>query len=410
MDKRTKVITTVLLIVIIGSIGWHIGKKFIAGIAMAKMMSMPTNVQTVAAETQTIHDSMDYVGRIEAEKEVQIVSRVNGWLQKQYYNDGDFVKKGQLLFQIEPDEYMHAVQNASAAYEQARAGYLNSEKELNRAQQLVKGDYVSRSYYDNAYTKYLTDKANVDAAKAALNTAKLNLSYTKIYSPFDGKIGKAFIDEGNYVTAQTGKIATLVTMNPIYANFTMKKDDLLRFQNSSDTSSLPDAAVTIKFSDGTEYAHEGKLNFMDNMIDKDLGTIMMRAEFKNENAKLIPNDFVRVILTANKEKDVLLIPQAVVLESVNGKYVWVIDEKNTAKQQNIEVAGTYREYWIVKDGLKDGDKVISSNLQSMRQGTKVKETELSDEEKAKKIQAKKDALEYSMTEKPNQKKKNDGAE
>ncbi len=410
MNKKSKIILIVLLIVIIGSISYHIGKKFFLGMAMAKMMSMPTSVQTVTAETQIIRDSVDYVGRIEAEKEVQIVSRVNGWLQKQFFKDGDYVKKGQLLYQIEPDEYIHAVKNAAAAYEQARANFLNSEKELKRAQQLVKGDYVSRSYYDNAYTKFLTDKANVDAANAALNTAKLNLSYTKIYSPFDGKIGKAFIDEGNYVTAQTGNISTLVTMDPIYASFTMKKDDFLRFQNPESTSSLPDAQVTIKFSDGTEYAKAGKLIFMDNKIDKDLGTILIRAEFRNENAKLIPNDFVRVVLTSNKEKEVLLIPQAAVLESVNGKYVWIIDENGTAKQQNIEVSGAYKEDWIVKDGLKAGDKIISSNLQSMRQGTKVKETELSDAEKAQKVQAKKDALEYSMTEKPNQKKTDDEAE
>ena len=132
---------------------------------------------------------------------------------------------------------------------------------------------------------------------------------------------------------------------------------------------------------------------------------MLRATFSNKNRKLIPNDFVRVILTSKSEREVLLIPQSAVMESVNGKYVWMIDENNTAKQNDIEVDGAYQDYWIVKDGLKEGDKIIATNLQSLRQGMKVQETELTEEEKAKKVQAKKDALKYSMTDKPNRKDK-----
>lgn len=410
MNNKSKIVLLCILLFIIGSISYHIIMKKISGIATAKMMSMPARVETISVETQKIHDTADYVGRIEAEKEVYIVSRVNGWLQKQYHKDGSHVKKGQLLFQIEPDEYAHAVQNAIASYEQAKANYFNSEKELKRAQELIKGDYVSRSYYDNAYTKYLTDKANVDAAKAALNTAKLNLSYTKIYAPFDGKVGDSFIDEGNYVTAQTGNITTLVTINPIYVSFTVKKDDLVRFQNSEGNSSLPDAKVSIKFSDGTKYSENGNIIFMDNVINKDLGTILMKAVFKNEHEKLIPNDFVRVVLTANREKDVDLIPQSVVLESVNGKYVWIVDENNCAKQQDIEVFGSYKDFWILKSGLNKDAKIISSNLQSIRQGAKVQEIKLSDEEKAKKELARQEALEYSVTEKLNKHQNDNKAE
>ena len=401
MKNKSRLITLILLVIIVGSISYHAVMKTIMGINTAKLMGMPTKVQTVEVEEKSIQDSDNYVGRIEAEKEIQIVSRVNGWLQKKFYEDGDYVKKGQILFQIEPDEYINAVNNAEAALRQIQASYDHSSVELKRAKELVKGDFVSRSYYDQAYAKYASDKASVDAAKAALNTARLNLSYTKIYSPFDGKIGKLFIDEGNYVTAQTGNIATLVTIDPIYATFTIKQEDLKRFQNPLKNSPMPDAKVSIKFSDGTMYDEPGVLDFMDNKIDKDLGTMMLRATFQNSQGKLIPNDFVRIILTANNETTVALIPQSAVLESINGKYVWIIDENSCAKQQNIEVAGSYQDYWIVKDGLKTGDKIISSNLQSIRQGSKIQVVELSEEEKAKKELARKEALEYSVTEKLN---------
>lgn len=409
MNKKSIIITIAVLAIIIGSISYHMIAKKIAGINMAKAMSAPTRVETKAVEKTSIHDSIDFVGRIEAEKEIKIVSRVNGWLQKKFYKDGDFVKQGQLLLQIEPDEYALAVQNAEAALKQIQASYDNSAVELKRAKELVKGDYVSRSYYDKVYAQYASDKAGVESAKASLARARLNLSYTKIYAPYDGKIGELLIQQGNYVTAQTGEIAKLITVDPIYASFTMKQNDLARF-NLKPNSRIPDAKITIQLADGTTYDEEGILDFMDNQIDKDLGTITMRATFNNKNKKLIPNDFVRVTLTANNTTDVLLVPQNAVLENVNSKYVWVIDEKNTAKQQDIEVFGPYKEFWIVKSGIKEGDIVISSNIQSIHQGTKIQVVELTDEEKEKKAKARHEAITSNSTIKPNQKQQAEKAE
>ncbi|MBQ2644631.1 efflux RND transporter periplasmic adaptor subunit [bacterium] len=407
MNNKSKLIFLIIFLVIISSIGYHIIIKKFAGIQNAKMMGMPTKVEVTKVKKQKIYDSIDFVGRIEAEKEIKLVSRVNGWLQKKFYQDGDFVKKGQLLFQIEPDEYILAVKNAEATLRQIQASYDNSLVELKRAKELVKGDYVSRSYYDQSYAKYAADKASVDAAKAALNTAKLNLGYTKIYAPFDGKVGQLYIDEGNYVTAQTGQLANLITINPIYATFTIKQNDLRRFQNPDKNSPMPDVIVQLKLSDGKIYDEKGTLDFMDNKIDKDMGTILLRATFNNNHQKLIPNDFVRVILTANRETEVTLIPQSAVLESVNSKYVWTIDENNCAKQKDIEIVGPYKEYWILQSGLNADDKIIATNLQSIRQGAKVQIVELSEEDKAKKELAKKEAIEYSMTDRPNQKNNTD---
>ena len=401
-NKKTKLIITIILAVIVIPIVFNKAKTFVFGLINAKMMSAPTKVETVMIEEASFKPSIDVVGRIEEYKEINVMSRVDGWLQKKFFNDGDFVKKGQLLFQIEPDTYAIAVKNAEANLRSAQANYNNSFAEMKRASELIKGDYVSRAYYDKAFAKYSIDKASVDAAKADLAKKRLDLSYTKIYSPVDGKSGQAAVSEGNYINAQTGRLAVLVTIDPIYATFTLKEEDLGKY--NKDKNGLPDVTVKIKLSDGSLYNEEGKLDFIDNKIDRDLGTIKLRATFSNKERKLIPNEFVRVILTSNSESKELIIPQSAVLESVNGKYVWVIDENNCAKQKDIEVSGAYGDNWVVSGGLNEGDKVISSNLQMMRQGVKVQEVELSAEEKAQKQKAREEALQTSVTMKPNQKK------
>lgn len=373
--NNSKRIWIILIAIIIVPIIWNKGASFIAGQKMARMMAMPTKVETDTVQEAMINEQNEYVGRIEARKDVKIVSRVSGWLQKKFYNDGDFVKKGQVLFQIEPDEYILAVKNAEAELRRVQANYDNSLIELNRAKELVKGDYVSRSYYDEAFAKYSSDKALVDAAKSSLSKAKLNLGYTKIKAPFDGKIGKLFITEGNYVTAQTGELATLVTVDPIYAKFTVKAEDLLKYRKSSDGNHFPDVKVELQLADNTIYNEGGQLDFVDNKIEEDLGTIMLRATFPNKNKVLIPNDFVKVILTSKQPVKVAIIPQKAVLESVNSKFVWIIDENGRAKQQDIKVGNAYGDYWILTEGLNIGDTIISSNIQKIHQGSKVEKVE-----------------------------------
>lgn len=380
--NKGKLFWVIIIVLIVGSIVWNKTITFLNGQKTAKLRMLPVKVETKVIEEKDINVQYDYVGRIEAKDEVKIVSRVNGYLQKRYYKEGDFVKKGQPLLLIEQDEYILAVKNAEADLKRIQASYNNSLVELNRAKELVKGDYVSRSYYDEVFAKYEADKASIDAAKAILAKAKLNLSYTNILAPFDGKIGELFITEGNYVTAQTGELANLVSIDPIYASFTVKRDDLRILNGNSETSSIG-ADISLKLTDGTIYDESGKVDFIDNTVNKDLGTIMLRATFNNKNKKLIPNDFVRVILTSKEKHKVTLVPQDAVLENVSSKYVWIIDENNCAKQKDIKVNGQYEKSWIVTEGLEPGEKIISTNLQSIRSGSKVQvvEDEKQSEEK-----------------------------
>ena len=405
-QNKKKLIIVIIAAVIVLPIIFNRAKTLIFGLINAKMMNAPVKVETKIIENAKIKPSMNVAGRLEEYMEIKIVSRVDGWVQKQAFHDGDIVQKGQLLYEIEPDTYIMAVRNAEAVLRSAQAKYEHSAVEMKRAAELVKGDYVSRSYYDQAYANYATDKAAVDAAKADLAKKRLDLSYTKIYAPRDGKIGKTQLDVGNYVNAQTGTLAVLVAIDPIYVNFTVKNEDLTIYKTPNSKDGLPDATVEIQLPDGTIYDETGKIDFIDNKIDKDLGTISLRGMFNNKHKKLIPNEFVRVIMTANSETEVTIVPQNAVLESVNSKYVWSIDENGLAKQIDIDVSAPYEDNWIVINGLKPGDKIISSNIQSIRQGVKVKEIELSEEDKAKKEKAREEAIHSNLALKPNRKKQN----
>ncbi|MGN0004585.1 MAG: efflux RND transporter periplasmic adaptor subunit, partial [Candidatus Gastranaerophilaceae bacterium] len=159
------------------------------------------------------------------------------------------------------------------------------------------------------------------------------------------------------------------------AKFTVKAEDLLKYRKSSDGNHFPDVKVELQLADNTIYNEGGQLDFVDNKIEEDLGTIMLRATFPNKNKVLIPNDFVKVILTSKQPVKVAIIPQKAVLESVNSKFVWIIDENGRAKQQDIKVGNAYGDYWILTEGLNIGDTIISSNIQKIHQGSKVEKVE-----------------------------------
>ena len=313
------------------------------------------------------------MGRIEAKYSVDVVARINGWLQKRYFKEGDYVKKGQTLFLIQPNEYAIAVQQAQATVNQNQAALVNSEKELKRAQELVKNDFVSKSYYDQALATRDQNKAALEAARANLANAKLNLSYTRIASPVDGKIGKILITEGNLVNAQSGTLAKIVSTSPIYGIFTLKSEDYLKFKKGDNSDKdFSNMDVKIKLSDGSEYKETGKLEFVNNEVDPTAGTITLRATFQNKDHLLVPGDFINVTATSKAPRHVLLVPQVAVSDSTAGYYVWVIDKDGLAQQKSIKIGNAINTDWEVLEGLQEGEKVISTGVQKLRPGVPVK--------------------------------------
>ena len=337
-----------------------------------KQNAMPQAiVDTKEINEQQIVETMNSTGRIIAKYDVDIIARVDGYLEKRFFDEGATVKKGDLLFQIEPYSYAAKVSQAAANLRNSQAALVDSSKNLKRAEQLVKEDFISKSDYDSTLALRDKDKAAVDSNKAALQQAQINYGYTKIYSPIDGKIGKILITEGNYVTPSTGKLATIVSMNPIFVDFTLKSKNYLSLKKASKMEDLSDISVEITLADDTVYPKKGKITFVDNVIDVSSGTVEFRAVFDNSEKLLVPGDYVSVKLSLNTPKTVLMVPQEAVLESADGKYLYVIDENKIAKKKMITVAEEYKGNWIVVDGVQANDNVAISGLQYIQPEQKV---------------------------------------
>lgn len=350
----------------------------IAGIISAKLAAeqqkKPTPVEVALVEQTQIYPQTESVGRIEAKYSVDVVARINGWLQKSYFKEGAYVKKGQTLFLIQPSEYIIAVKQAEAAVRQTQAALINAQKELVRAEELVKNDFVSKSYYDQALATRDQNKATLDVNKANLAAAKLNLSYTKITSQVDGKVGKILITEGNLVNPQSGALTKIVSVSPIYAYFNVKSEDYLRYMKRRlviDKGSIPGTDVIIKLSDGSVYKEKGQLEFVNNEVDPSAGTISFRAVFENKDHLLVPGDFINVTAVSKKPVDVVVVPQIAVSDSTEGTYVWVVNEESQAKRKFVKISNQQGDKWIVDEGLQPGEQVITKGFQRLRDGAAV---------------------------------------
>lgn len=395
-------------------------KTSITFIMMSKQMavySQPKPVDVIEMKIQEVKKGFEFSGRVEAKYTVDLVARVQGFLQKSYFKEGDFVKKGQLLFLIEPHEYEIAVKNAQAAISSANASLVNAEKNLVRAKELVKQDFVSKSYYDDALAQRDLYKGNLDSGRAQLAQAKLNLSYTKITAPVDGKMGKILITEGNLVNLSSGTIAKLISTNPIYVTFTLKSEDYLKFKRADSTQDVSNTIVNLKLSDGTKYNKAGKVEFIDNAVDISTGTITMRATFENPDNLLVPGDYITVYLNPINPRSELLVPMEAVQDSADGFFVYVIEnetltneppkgffkkmfwkisnkissifkKKNkepqkVAKIRHIKATEQYNGNWVIDDGLKEGDIVITQGIKALRDNApvKIKEEKTSEQNK-----------------------------
>ena len=378
--KETK-ITAIILAIVIIPILWNQGKTIVMSILTNYIMNQPKVVQVSKPIMKDIQPTFDTTGRIEANLSVDIIARVSGWLQKKYFEEGDRVTKGQKLFLIEPDEYILASQNARATVNENSAVYKNSQIDLQRAEQLLKDDLVSREYYDNALTQRNRNRAALDGAIAQMKQANLNLSYTNITSPMNGRIGKVNISVGNYVTPSSGVIAQIYSTNPMKVIFPLNSGDFIELKKYYIAASEEDrndenaVSVLLGLADGTQYETEGKIEFVDNKIDESTGTVTLRAIFENPDELLVPGDYVKVTIRINKPYKVMMIPQSATKTDVGtGYYVWVVKDGKAVKK-DIKVNQNIDNNWIVESGLDENDEVVVKGIQDIyKSGQKVKAT------------------------------------
>jgi len=364
------VVTAVLLRFGYGKFGHYMQTKAIKN-------TPPPSVSIHEVGEENIIRSFESPGRVVSQYRVDVLARIAGYLQKSYFKEGDTVREGQVLFQIEPAEYINASQTANANVKNLKAQLDYAEKQLSRASELVKKDYIAKAQYDQILSQRDSLKAQLASAQAQYNDANRNLSYTTVKSPVNGKVGIINVTVGNYVTPSSGALTTINSTNPIYVTFPLDSRD---FQSiaSSDGSEGKERKVELILADGNKYEYDGVQDFQDNRVDVSTGTVTLRATFQNPDNQLIHGEFVTIKLYANKPTNVPIVPVMAVMENQAGKYVYKIDENNLPQLTYIKVSEQKGDNWIISEGLNKGDKVVIDGLQKVTPGAPV--TIVSDDE------------------------------
>lgn len=368
-----KVIIITLSIAIVAVLARFLTYQF-QGFQAAKRMKMAgaPGVTIQAVEARDVTKKFEAPGRIQSVSRIDIVARVSGYLTKSYFKEGDVVKKGQILFEIEPQEYQLAANKAKANLDNAQAQLIYYEKQLTRAKELVKQDYIAKAKYDEVLAQRDSYKAQVSMYRSAYQDALRNLSYTRVKAPVDGQVGMIKVTVGNYVTAQSGALTTLNSVDPIYVTFPLDAKNYTELLRIDKTSAV-NRNVDLYFSTGSKYEFSGIQNFHDNNVDPTTGSILMRATFPNPKGMLINGNYATVYIYSKEKENVPVVPQIAVLENPQYKYVYKIDEKGLPQIQKIETFGQDGKDWVVKSGLKAGDRVIVLGIQGVIPARPVRE-------------------------------------
>lgn len=365
----------ILLIIIIAliAIGFRFVTSSIGGMMKqkARLNVAPPNVVVQQIEENNVIRTFDAPGRVVSKYQVSIMARISGYLQKSFFKEGDYVKAGETLFLIEPAEYQNASNVAGANIQNIKAQLAYANKQLARAEELVRQDYIAKAKYDEILANRDALQAQLSAAQSNYKDTNRNLSYTRVKAPVDGRIGIIDVTVGNYVTPSSGSLTTINSTNPIYVTFPLSSEDYAAI-SSIDKKADARRKVELFFQNGDKYELNGVQDFLDNKVDQTTGTVTLRATFQNPNNKLLHGEFVNVRLFANNPVKVPVVPIVAVQENQEGKYVYTIDNKGLPKLTYIKTQGQSGDNWIVKDGLKHGDKVIVEGILKVTPGSPVK--------------------------------------
>ncbi len=331
----------------------------------------PPSVVVEEVKQDSVIRSFEAPGRVVSKYQVSIMARISGYLQKSFFKEGDYVKAGQTLFLIEPDEFSNASKIAGANIQNIKAQLDYANKQLKRAEELVKQDYIAKSKYDEILANRNALQAQYTAAESSYEDSTRSLNYTTVKAPVDGRIGIIDVTVGNYVSPSSGSLTTINSTNPIYVTFPLSSEDYSAIA-SIDKKANEKRRVELFFQNGQKYSLEGVQDFLDNKVDQTTGTVTMRATFENPDNKLLHGEFVTIKVYANSPVNVPIVPITAVQENQEGKYVYKMDENNLPQLTYIKVQGQTGDNWIVKEGLKKGDKVITEGILKVTPGSPVK--------------------------------------
>ena len=334
-------------------------------------------VTVVKVVEKEVREIWTLVGQTVSDPKVALLARVSGFLVKRNFKQGAFVKKGEVLFQIEKDKYEAAVQEAQANVAIKEAILKNATITYERYKYLREKNSVSQADLDKATADKDSAIGELNVAKAKLRESELNLAYTDIKAPFDGRIGLAKYNVGNMVAPESGVLAVVVSLNPMRVEFNVNEADFLRAQQEAKKNKvslkklLSDLEIKLILSNGTLYEQTGEIYFWNNKVSSSTGTILMRANFENPDYLLNPGQYVKVQIQSRVPRKGLVIPQIAVQSALGGKFVMIVDDKNIIRTKSVKLGYQFDGMVVVKEGLNIGDRVVTQGIQQVRPGFKV---------------------------------------
>jgi len=365
---------------------WTIPSQFFALSAAALVLSttvacsrskvqaapaMPAPLVTVAKATaQDVPRYLDEIGRNAAFESVTVTPQVGGRIVERHFQDGENLKRGQLLFVVDPRPYKAQVDAAQATLAQAKAALDLAKIQFARDQEVIGERAISKQDYDTKKNAVDVDQARVEAAAAALETANLNLEYCYIHSPIDGRAGARLVDVGNVVTANATSLLSIQRLDPIYAIFTITEGDLPAVQKQMSSGMLK-ATVRLP-SDLENIARTGRVEFLDNAVQNGSGTVNLRATMSNPDRHFWPGQFVNVKLILSTEKGAVLIPNQATQISQRGPFVYVVKSDDTAELRPVKLGQRQGDQVVVTDGLAPNERVVLAGQMLVRPGGKVR--------------------------------------
>lgn len=381
MRKRITIIVCIIFGLILCRYLFTAFNTHMAKVGMKKVAMPEIVVDTV--KSQDVIKSFEAPARVVSKYQVNVEARIDGYLLRSYFKEGDYVKAGQVLFEIEPQEYQYALQQAKANLNSAKAKQIYYDKQSARAKQLVDKDYIAKADYDNAVAQRDSYRADYQRSLSIYRDASRNLGYTKVKAPVDGRVGMITVTVGNYVRMNAGYLTTINSVNPMYVTFPLEANDFNELARIDGGTNVKHRVVYV-FSNGTKYDVDGVQDFIDNKVDVASGTITLRATFKNDNGRLMAGDYGRAIIYATKTDPVPVIPTKAIQENQEGSFVYKVDENNIPTLTYIKVMENKGIYTLVKSGLSVGDKIAVGGLQQILPGTPCKIVDSVPEEPVKK--------------------------
>ena len=361
---------TVAIAVVATGVVVYKNNMFVGGTAGAApnpgMMAMPVPVTKIVKKTIPI--TLDYAARTESIRNIALQAKISGYILKQHVADGSDVKKGDLLYTIDPRDFQAALDQVKAQLQRDTAALEYAKANLDRGSSLAKSGYLAQDTFDQRTSALRQAEAAIAMSEATVRTAEINLAYTEIRAPFDGRLGRNQASVGTLISANTSTLNTLVQLNPIYVSFNPSESDLTEIQTARAAGKV---VADVLLRGETESHHKGELTFLDNAVDRTTGTIVARATIENTDLALLPGQYVRIRLAIREQADALMVPQTALGSNQLGKYVYVVGEGNKADMRLVSLGPTDGALVAITKGVSENDKVISGNLQKIGPGAPV---------------------------------------